>query len=229
MVQEISLEEAASGKKVEFTYGTLVECEKCKGKGYDPAKGVSKCGACGGSGRVKNIKNTILGSFYQESACPECRGKGEIPKERCSVCKGAGAVRGQRKASVDIKPGVENGQIIKVSAMGEALADAQAGDLYVRIIVKPHPVFERRGNDLVMKKTVGFKDILLGRKVEITTLSGKKIEVAVPAGFNLREDLRVPGEGMNRQGDLYIRLDVKTPKKIGPQLKKLLEESDGEW
>lgn len=229
MIEEISLEEAASGTKAEIEYSTLIECEKCKGKGYDPAKGTAKCEACKGSGRVKNMRNTILGSFYQESACPECRGKGNIPKERCSACRGRGAVPGKRKVIIDIKPGVENGQIIKVSGMGEALADAPAGDLYLRIRIKPHPVFERRGNDLIMKKSIGFKDILLGKKLEITTLSGKKIETVIPAGFNLRDDLRVPGEGMNRQGDLYIRFEVKTPRKISSDLKKSLEESDGEW
>jgi molecular chaperone DnaJ len=229
MMKEISLEEAAFGKKIELDFETKVECEKCGGKGYDVSKGVTKCAACGGSGRVKNIKNTILGSFYQESVCPECKGKGEIPKELCGVCRGKGVSSGKRKIVFDIKPGVENGQIIKINNKGEALADAPAGDLYVRIKVKPHPIFERSGNNLIMKKQVGLKDILLGKKIEITTLSGKKIEVAIPAGFNLREDLRVAGEGINRQGDLYIRLDVKTPKKISPTLKKSLEESDGEW
>ncbi len=229
MVKEISLEQAASGTKAEISYSTLVECDKCKGKGYDSSKGVSKCEACKGSGRVKNMRNTILGSFYQESVCPECRGKGSIPKERCSACRGRGAVSGKREVTIDIKPGVENGQIIKVSGVGEALADAPAGDLYVRIRIKPHPVFERRGNDLIMKKSIGFKDILLGKKLEITTLSGKKIDVVIPPGFNLRDDLRVPGEGITRQGDLYIRFEVKTPKKISSDLKKSLEESDGEW
>lgn len=229
MAEEISLEEAASGKQVTLDYETKVECAKCGGKGHDPSKGTAKCAACSGSGQSQKIRNTILGSFYETSSCPACGGKGTIPKEKCSVCAGTGTVIANRKVVFEVKPGVEDGQIIKIKNMGEAKADAEAGDLYVRIRVKPHPVFERLGNDLLMKKTVNFKDLLIGKKIPIVTLTGKKIEVEVPAGFNLRDDLRIPGEGINRHSDLYVRLDVRTSKKISGKLKKLLEEFDGEW
>jgi molecular chaperone DnaJ len=229
MIREITLEEAVLGLKVELNFETKVECEKCRGKGYDVSKGTTKCKVCGGSGRIKNIRNTILGSFYQESVCPECKGKGVIPEEYCEACKAKGTIPGQRKVSLGIKPGVENGQVIKISGMGEALADASAGDLYIRVRIKPHPVFERTGNNLIMRKTINFKDVLLNKKIEITTLSGRKIEVAIPAGFNLREDLRVPKEGVNGQGDLYIRFDIQAPKKVSPKFKKSLEELDDEW
>ena len=127
-----------------------------------------------------------------------------------------------------------SGQLIKISGAGESGEHgAPSGDLYVQVNVLPHKQFIRRDNDLLVKKQVNLVDILLGKKIEIQTISGKPISVEIPTGYNLTEKLKVSGQGMPRfnsygHGDLYVELDVRTPKKVSSKAKKLLEELDGE-
>ncbi|MDD4931702.1 MAG: DnaJ C-terminal domain-containing protein [Candidatus Colwellbacteria bacterium] len=227
---EISLEEAVSGKKVDLSFKTQVTCSECDGKGHDPEKGFSKCSVCGGKGEIRETKRTFFGEFSQVSACRECRGTGEVPKSVCSVCKGSGRVSGERKVSVDIVPGVADGQIIKVKSMGEAgERKAETGDLYVRVRVKKHAVFSRVGPDLVMKKEVSLSDIVLGRKIKVLTIHGKEAELTIPPGSDLRGEFRIKGEGAAPKGDLVVILDVRSPKKLDSKLKKILEDFGGEW
>ncbi len=128
-------------------------------------------------------------------------------------------------ADVDIRSGVMDGQIIKVKAMGEAgERQAGAGDLYLRVRVNSHPIFERRGNDLFRQVEISLIDVLLGKEIKTITLDGKEIRVKIPAGFELAGELRVKGEGIVQEGDLVIRLKVSTPKHLSAKAKKLLED-----
>lgn len=229
-VQEITLEEAYHGVRKNLAIRTFVTCAACKGQGGDPAAGTETCAACDGKGEVREEKRTFFGSFSQVRSCERCHGSGKIPKKMCVVCKGAGRVTGERKAELEINPGIADGQIIQIKGLGEAgERGAAAGDLYVRVRVKKHPAFERRNDDLVVRQELNVFDLLLGRKLNLKTLDGKNIEVEVPSHFNLKDNLRVPGKGMPRfrsfgHGDLLVEFILKAPKKLSGKEKKILED-----
>jgi len=230
VVQEIELEDAFRGVTKKIIFTTLVKCEHCSGQGYDDRSGLKKCGVCDGQGEIRETRHSFFGNFSQVKTCVKCWGTGQVPEKVCKQCGGSGRVRGEREVLVNIVAGVRDGQIIKIAGAGEAgERGAAAGDLYVRVHVKPHPVFERRGDDLFIKKEIGLLDILLGKTIEFKSIAGEKLSVEIPTGFNLREKLRLPGQGMPRfgslgYGDLYVILDVKTPKHLNAKARKLLEE-----
>lgn len=222
---EITLEEAAQGKTLKLVFQTKIRCADCQGQGHNVKKGLSACGVCAGRGEVKEVRKTFFGNFSRVSICAICRGTGQIPNEKCAKCKGEGRVIGKREAVLDIRPGIEDGQIIKLKGQGEeGEAGIEPGDLYVLIKIKPHPIFKRQGNDLIIYHELKLADVLLNKKIQIPTLKGKKIEVEIPAGFNLRDDFIVSKEGVGPKGNLIVRFNFKIPKKNNPQLKKTLED-----
>jgi len=234
VVQEIILEEAFRGVASKFKLQTMVACSTCAGQGHDVKAGTDKCETCDGKGEIKESRSTFFGNFAQVKSCAKCFGTGQIPKKVCKECKGAGRVKGTREISVQIVPGVADGQIIKVAGAGEAgERGAATGDLYIHIKVKPHPAFARQGDDLYVKKEINALDILLKKKIEIPTIPGSKLMIEIPSGHRLSEQLRIPGEGMPRfnshtRGDLYVKFDVAAPGKLSSKAQKLLEELDKE-
>ena len=242
IVREITLEESFFGKKEEINYLTMVRCEKCNAVGYDPKGGFNKCDICGGRGEIKETRRSFFGDFVQVKSCQKCFGNGEIPKKICEVCRGSGRVKGERKIAVEIRPGISDSQIIKVQSAGEAgERGAKEGDLYVRVRIKPHPVFKRYDDDLLIKKEISLVDLLLEKNIEILTIAGNKLNVSAPENFDIKSNLRITGEGMPRfpstssgqvgsigRGDLIIEFSVKTPKKLNAKAKKILEDLEKE-
>ncbi|MDO8664574.1 MAG: DnaJ C-terminal domain-containing protein [Candidatus Liptonbacteria bacterium] len=235
LLQEIMLEEAFRGAAHSVKVKTSLTCKECQGKGGEPSAGSKTCDACAGKGEIREKRQTFFGSFSQIKSCGRCRGFGKIPNKICGACKGSGRIDGERAVQVDILPGVQDNQIIKVKGAGEAgELGTPTGDLYVRIRIVPHSVFERKGDDLIVKKEIKIMDLLLGKKIQVPTISGGKMDFEIPANFNLKEDLRVSGEGMPHfgsfgRGDLLVNFIVKAPRKLGSKAKKLLEEiSEGE-
>lgn len=230
IIQEITLEEAFYGIKKELKYNIAVSCVKCGGKGYDLKEGLEKCAVCGGRGEIKEARNTFFGNFSQIKQCKECFGSGQIPKKVCNECRGIGIISGERNIKIEILPGVVDDQLIKIQGAGEAgKRGAEAGDLYVRIKIKPHHIFNRRGNDLLLKKEVRLIDILLEEKIETPTIEGKKIQIEIPENFDLKNDLIIPKQGMPvfnsfGRGNLIVELKIKTPKKFGAKNKKILDD-----
>ena len=230
----ITLEEAFHGATKRVSVKTLVRCSTCKGAGADSKAGFETCAVCGGQGEIKERRQTFFGSFQQVKTCARCFGTGQVPKRACSTCKGSGRVSGDREVTVEILPGIQSDQIIKIKAMGEAGERGTAeGDFYLRIKVNQHHTFERRGDDLVVKRDLNLIELLLGKKIEVPTLSGGKLHIEIPAHFNLKEDLRIPGEGMPHfggfgRGDLLVSFIVKAPKKLNAKAKKILEDLEKE-
>ena len=230
---EISLEEAFYGAEKEIKYSAKIKCGKCQGNGYDAAAGFEKCHICGGQGEIKESRKSFFGDFAQVKTCQQCFGSGQIPKSVCQDCRGVGKITGDRKVKVEIHPGVSSDQLVKIKGMGEAgERGAEAGDLYVRIKIKPHKIFERIGNDLLIRKEISLIDILLEKNIEIPTISGK-LKIEIPENFNLRENLRISGEGMPifgnfGRGNLIVELKIKTPKKLNSKAKKILEDLEKE-
>ena len=242
VMQNITLEEAYKGMKKHLDFELFVSCATCNGMGYFGKEGTKTCEACNGRGEVKEVRRSFFGNFQQIRSCEKCFGSGQIPNKVCSACKGKGRVKQSKTVNVEILPGVLDGQLIKITGAGEAgERGAATGDLYVQVRIQPHKTFKRQGDDLLIVKEISPLAILLGKKIEIPTLSGEKIWAEIPAGFNLSEQLRVPGRGMphfgssaklttssHSHGDLYVKFEIRAPKKVSHKAKKIFEDLEGE-
>lgn len=230
-IQEpITLEEAFHGVNKVLKIKTFIQCSECKGKGAEPGSGFEKCSVCDGRGEIREQRRTFFGTFSQVKICTKCHGVGESPKSPCRKCKGSGRIEASREVKVNILSGIEDDQLIKMNGAGEAGEHGTAaGDLYVRIRVRPHFIFTRHGADLVIARELDVLDLILGKKMEIPTIAGGKISFEIPVGFNLKENLRIPGEGMPRfgssnRGDLLVNFVIKAPKRPSAKAKKILED-----
>ena len=230
IIQEITLEEAFRGVKKELVFDTFVRCAGCAGMGYDTAKGFTACSACGGKGEIQENHKTFFGTFSRVVTCVKCQGSGKIPNALCKECAGNGRKKGARKAHIEILAGVSDGQIINLKRMGESgERGGVEGDLYVLIKVKPHAVFKRMGDDLHVAREISAVQLLTRKPIEVAGIDGKKLAVELPASLNPQVPLRVRGEGMPHfgsygRGDLVIDLEIKLPKKLANEAKKMLED-----
>lgn len=230
----ITLSEAFHGAHRNAELKTLVTCDGCRGKGSEPGVKLKKCGTCGGQGQVQEERRTFFGQFSQVKTCSACSGSGEVPEQVCKACSGKGRKPGMRSFRVDVAPGIQEGQIIKISGAGEAgEQDSGSGDVYVHIKIKPDKDFEREGDDLIVRKEIGALDLLLSRKIVITGIDGRHLQVDIPNAISANEPLRVVGEGMphlgrSGRGDLLVELTIKLPKKISAKDKALLEKIEKE-
>lgn len=232
---EISLEEAFKGTVVSIPLVREVACDACKGMGYDTSKGERVCPTCKGSGEV--VQRQFFLTISQ--TCPTCGGEGFI-REPCSKCRGRGTVPQKEEVKVKIPPGVDTGSKVKAEGKGhEGRFGGPPGDLLIAVKVKPHPLFERRGNNLYIDAYVKITEALLGGEIEIPTLDGKKTKVKIPPGTKEGDTIRVEGYGMPKlmlegRGDLFVRVHIDVPKLgfldrlfgDGKRIKELLEELD---
>ncbi len=224
---EISFKDAAFGTNRNVLIAKVSTCKLCHGSGGKHGTEMETCTTCNGSGRVHETRNSILGQFTSVRTCATCDGSGKIPKEKCPECKGHGTLRKQEEIKINIPAGIDNGEMIRMQGQGEAIKAGTAGDLYVKVHVKPHATFRRDGSNLVMDLPVKLTDALLGTVVPIETLEGKTLEVKVPPMKRAEELLRVAGKGIpveGTRGDLIIRLEVALPHKLSGKAKKTVED-----
>ncbi len=227
---EIALEETLKTTTRKVNLSKQITCNRCQGLGAEPGSKIKECFSCRGTGHVQQIKRTILGSYTATAICPECKGEGTIPEKPCNVCHGEGRVKGNETIDVSIPAGIDTNQIIKVEGKGEAgKKGGKAGNLYVRIFVKEHPVFVRKADDLYMAADITFSQAALGEEIELPTLEGTKILLTVPAGTESGKVFRISGKGIPHfgrygRGNMYAEVNLKTPKKLTKEQKKLLEE-----
>jgi len=225
---EISLEDTLKGKEKIITLHKMVVCPRCQGVGGEPGTKVKECFSCRGTGQVQQIRKTVFGTFTKYIVCPECGGEGQRPEKPCNVCRGEGRVKGPEKIEVFIPAGVDTNQIIKIEGKGSAgKRGGASGDLYVRVLVKKHPVFKRKGDDLHVTKVISFSQAALGDEIEIPTLEEKKILVRVPSGTESGKILRISKKGIPHfsgygRGNLYVEFVIETPKKLTKKQKELL-------
>ncbi|MES2315333.1 MAG: molecular chaperone DnaJ [Patescibacteria group bacterium] len=202
-------------------------CLTCKGSGAKEGSKMETCKHCNGQGTIREMKRSFLGNITSTKVCEDCHGTGEVPHELCDKCKGKGVLRREEEISIVIPAGIRDGEMIRMSGMGEAVSHGTAGDLYIKINVAPHPLFKRDGNDLVMNLNLKLSDAMLGTKYPIETLDGN-IEVTIPEGVSINEVLRVRGKGVptgkNKRGDLLIKLNIKLPNKLSRKSRELIEE-----
>ena len=227
---EISLQDTLKGHEKKITLNKLLYCSRCQGSGGEPGTKTNQCFSCRGTGQVQQIKKTFLGSFTRLGICPECNGDGQKPEKPCNVCKGEGRVKGQETIKFFIPAGVDSNQVIKVEGKGEAgRKGGDPGDLYIRIFIKPHPVFQRKGDDLYVQSSISFSQAALGDKIKIPTLEGESVDLKIPSGIESGKIIQMSGKGVSRfssygRGNMYVKLIVKTPQKLTRKQKELLEK-----
>jgi molecular chaperone DnaJ len=223
---EISLEEAFAGKPVTLRVPGAVPCEACGGSGAESGTKPQTCSTCSGLGRVRAQQ----GFFTIERTCPSCQGQGRMIKDPCRACAGTGRQEKERTLSVNIPQGVEDGTRIRLAGEGElGFRGAPPGDLYIFLSVKPHPFFERHGQDLHCRVPIPLITAALGGHVEVPTLGGGRARVTVPEGTQSGHRFRVKGKGMPvlrgaRTGDLHIHCAIETPVRLSRKQKELLRE-----
>ncbi len=224
---EIPFAEAIFGTERKVLITKTMACKECRGTGGKPGTKMKKCDTCNGKGKVHDAKRTMFGTFNSVKECGICNGKGEVPEEKCPTCRGAGAMRGQEEIRIVIPAGMASGEVIRLSGKGEMIPGGVAGDLYAKVYVLPHKLFKREGANLVMDLDIKISDAILGGEYAIETLDGK-ITLRVPEGVSYGEILRVRGKGVpldkTRRGDILIKLNIKTPKKLSKKARKAIED-----
>lgn len=223
---EITLFEAFEGKTAQINVPGSVTCDTCSGSGAKPGTTPTACRTCAGSGRVRASQ----GFFTIERTCPGCQGYGEIIEDVCAPCGGSGRVTKERTLSVNIPSGVEDGTRIRLAGEGEAgLRAGPPGDLYIFLSIQPHEFFQRDGADLFCRVPIAMTTAALGGEIEVPSVDGGRARVKVTDGTETGKQFRLRGKGMpvlrsQAKGDLYIQVEVETPKSLTSKQRSLLKE-----
>lgn len=226
---EISFEEAAFGKEVELSVPRTETCKDCHGTGAANGTKPEKCPDCDGTGQQQIVQNTPFGRIMNSRSCSKCGGTGKIIKDKCKKCGGTGRKRSKATVVVRIPKGVDQGSRVRVPNAGDAgIRGGENGDLYVYIFVKPHKLFKRQGNDVIVEVPISFVQAALGDKIQVPTLDGP-VEMTIPAGVQSGKILRLREKGIPYlrgagRGDEHVVIKVLTPQKLSGRQKELLEE-----
>jgi molecular chaperone DnaJ len=228
-VLDLTFEEAAFGAEKEVRVESLRTCETCGGTGCRPGTFPSRCSTCGGSGEVSDVRRSVFGTVMTSRACGTCEGTGEEIASPCQTCRGEGRVPSVQTVAVQVPGGVGDGMELRIEAGGEdGRQGGPGGDLYLTLRVEPHPIFERRGQDVVAVLELPLTVATLGGELEVPTLDGPEV-VRVPAGTRAGELIRLRGRGAGNlgrrgRGDLVLQVDLAVPQRLGRKERALLEE-----
>ncbi|MGQ0521459.1 MAG: molecular chaperone DnaJ [Actinomycetota bacterium] len=225
----LEFEEAVFGTDKEVTARTAVPCDTCEATGAEPGTSATTCAQCAGTGETRTVRQSLLGQMVTSRPCPRCGGSGEHIASTCAACRGEGRVVEERTLRVEVPPGVDHGNTLRLSGRGPAgPRGGPAGDLYVHLDVRPDPRFERKGNDLVHELHVSVTQAALGAHPLVQTLEGEE-ELAIPPGIQSGKVLRLRGRGVpdvhrRGRGDLLVHVVVDTPTPVSPAEERLLRE-----
>jgi molecular chaperone DnaJ len=219
----VTFDEAMEGTTVPVRLSGPAPCESCNGSGAAPGTSPSTCPRCGGAGAVA----VNQGPFQMSQTCPRCHGSGRVVQTPCPNCRGSGSQRRTRSFQVGIPPGVRDGARIRLTGRGEpGPAGGQPGDLFVRVCVRPHAFFGRKGADLTVDLPLTYPEAALGANVQVPTLGGA-VTMKVPAGTPNGKTFRLKGKGASKRGgrgDLLVTVGVEVPQKLSKQEKQLLKQ-----
>lgn len=225
----LEFEEAVFGKEETIRYKRRVHCAKCNGSGAKDGTSKETCPQCKGQGRVTRVQRSFIGTIQTTTACPQCKGSGEVIKEKCEKCRGQGQMEEVEELKLKIPKGTPDGLVLRFREKGHAGVNGGGyGDLYVQIEVKPHKMFERRGDDIYLDREIDVITSVLGAEIEVPTLHGD-VKVKVKAGTQPGTILRLTGKGAPKlrgggNGDQYVQLKVNVPKRLTKEQRKLWEE-----
>ena len=225
----ITFEEAAFGCEKEISVSRIEKCADCSGTGCQPGTTAETCSNCHGTGTVTTQQRTPFGVMQSSSDCPKCGGTGRIIHQPCTTCRGAGLVRRNKKITVNIPAGIDDGQSISLRGQGSAgVNGGENGDLYITVSVQEHEFFERDGTAVLCEIPISIVQASLGAEVEVPTLDGK-VKYNVPEGTQSGAVFRLKGKGIpslrgGARGDQYVTVRVEIPKGLTAQQKDLLRQ-----
>jgi molecular chaperone DnaJ len=225
----ISFEESMAGVEKEVQVTRHETCPTCKGSGAEPGTTPVRCATCNGSGEVRQVRQTFLGSMVNVTTCPTCQGKGETIATPCHTCHGRTQVRQTRHLTVNIPPGVDSGTQIRLSGEGEpGINGGPNGNLYVAITVTAHKHFRRQGEDIILEVAINLAQAALGTDISVPTINGQE-KIKIPAGTQPGTTFHLRGKGVPRlqrsgRGDMYVLVTVATPTNLSNEQKKLLKD-----
>lgn len=221
----LELEDILKDKEVTIEIVKLDTCEECRGLGYDVGKGIKICDSCNGKGKITYVE----GFFRISYTCPDCKGRGSTYVEVCKKCKGSGRTWKRKELKISIPAGIEDGSILRIPEEGEAgFNGGKPGDLYIRVRVKPHPLFIREKANLIGILKINFISAILGDEVELS-LFDEVIKVRIPPGTQPGDEIIIPGKGlidpkMKKRGDFILKVQVELPKDLSDTSKELLSK-----
>jgi len=224
---KLTLEEAFSGTEEEIVFHRMDNCTVCDGTGMPPGVQPEVCSTCQGRGQVIRSQ----GFFQISTTCPSCHGQGQIITDPCKECGGRGKIKVERKVTVKIPAGVDNGSQLRLQGEGEPGENGgPPGDLFVVVHVRDHEFFSRDGDDLVCQIPVSFVQAALGDTFQIPVLGEEgEHEISIPKGTQPGDVIKIKGQGMpslrygRNRGDLFVRVLVKIPEKVNQQQREILE------
>ena len=225
---EIDLETAYEGTEQQFTIERPDECETCDGVGHPPSADAQSCPECGGRGQVRRVQQTPLGRVEQTTTCRRCEGAGTLYSETCGDCRGERYVRRDVTLTVEVPPGIRDGQTLRMDGEGAPSPDGgRPGDLLIDVTVTPDERFERDGDDLRMHVPISFPQAVFGDTLDVETFDGL-VEFDLPEGTQSGETFRLQGKGMPRlrrpgHGDLFVQVQVVTPESLNADQRDALE------
>ena len=226
---DLDLSECAFGTTRDLVVDTAVVCPTCSGEGTAPGTHPVVCDICNGRGEVSQVTRSFIGQMMTSRPCPGCGGFGTVIRKPCPECDGDGRVRTRRTIKVRIPAGVEDGTHIQLAGEGETgPGGGPPGDLFLEIVQRPHPIFERQGDDLHCTVTIPMVAAALGATLEVETLDGPA-ELDIRPGTQSGQAIPKYGQGTERlnasgRGDLIIHVTVETPSKLEPEQEELLRQ-----
>jgi molecular chaperone DnaJ len=225
----LTFEEAVFGCEKEIEITRYETCPECNGSRAEPGTNPVRCQECNGIGQVRKIQHSILGSLTSVTTCPACHGMGETIPIPCRNCSGRGHVHAPHKLPITIPAGVDHGTQVRLAGEGEiGERGGPRGDLYVVLNVEPHPVFQRRGDDILVELQINIAQAALGAKVKVPTLEGDE-DISIPTGTQSGKVIRLRDKGVphlrrDGRGDHMVLVRVATPTKLAQEQKDLLRE-----
>lgn len=229
---KITFMDAVNGRDIDLDIDVDETCSHCNGTGAKSPSDISTCPHCQGRGYVRVQRQSLLGVVTSEEVCPQCGGSGKIIKEKCPECSGRGYIHKRKKVPVHIPAGINEGQQIRVSGMGErGINGGPNGDFYVEILVQEHPYFKRNGNDIHIEIPLEFVDACLGTTLDVPTVYGE-VTLNVPNGTQPGQVLRMKGCGIKdlrsgKAGDQFVHLKIEVPTSLTKEQKDLLTKFKG--
>jgi molecular chaperone DnaJ len=225
---KVDFMDAVLGRDITIPMNIDETCSACHGSGARTPHDVKTCPTCNGRGYVRMQRRSLFGTMESEEACPNCGGSGKIITDKCPSCSGKGYNRKKKDVTVHILAGINEGQQIRVNGLGERGANGGPnGDLYVEVVIKPHPNFTREGNDIHINVPLDFVDAVLGTDIDVPAVYGE-VTLNIPAGTQPGQILRMKGQGIKdlrsgKPGNQYVHLIVKVPTSLSKEQKNILE------
>jgi len=224
---ELSFRDSVFGVKRSVLLAKTGVCDSCQGSGAVMGTEMQTCKHCNGAGKVHETSNSFFGTITMVQPCKYCKGQGKIPKEKCQTCRGEGVYKKQEEIEIAVPAGINGGEMIRLTGMGEAVAGGIAGDLYVKVHVQPDARFKKDGPNILTEISVKLSDALLGASYKIETLEGSEV-LDIPQGVTHGETLTIKGKGVpsarGKRGDFLVKIRITLPSKLSRTARGLIEK-----